>query len=91
MLYNKHHNLHKSVTISGFLIAFLTVAFCADASEMTNGDARAAIRSADFPCYHVIKLETGGNNIWNVTCNSGKFRVKRDQNGKITVSQIQIE
>lgn len=89
MLYNMHQNLQKSVTISGVLIAFLTVAFCADASEVTHGEVRAAIRSADFACKHVINLESGGDNTWNVECNSGKFLVTRDQNGKFTVSQIE--
>ena len=89
MLYNKHHNLQKSVTISGVLIAFLTVAFCVDASEVAHGEVRSAIRSADFACKQVINLESGGDNTWVVKCNSGKFRVTRDQNGKFTVSQIE--
>ena len=89
MLHNKNHNLQKLLTTSGVLIAFLTVSFCVHASEVTHGEVQAAIRSADFPCKQVINLKSGGDNIWVVKCNSGKFRVTRDLNGKFTVSQIE--
>ena len=89
MRYNKHHKIQKSVTTSGVLIAFLTVAFCVDASEVTHGDVQAAIRSADFACKQVINLKSSGDNTWVVKCNSGKYRVSRDQKGKFTVSQIE--
>ena len=89
MPYNKYHNLKKSVTISGVLITFLSVASCVDASEMTHGEVQAAIRSADFACKQVINLESGGDNTWVAKCNSGKFRVTHDQDGKFTVSQIE--
>ena len=89
MQYNKHQNLQKSVTISGVLIAFLTMAFCVDASEVTHGEMQAAIRGADFACKQVINMESGGDNTWVVKCNSGKYRVSRDQNDKFTVSQIE--
>ena len=88
MLYNKHRNLHKSTTTSCVLISFLMVAFCVDASEVTHGDVQAAIRSADFACKQVINLKNSGDNIWVVECNSGKYRVTRDQKGNFTVSQI---
>jgi hypothetical protein len=89
MPYNKHYNLYKSVMVSGVLIVFLTIAPWVDASEATHGEIRAAIRSANFPCAHVINLESTGDNTWVVKCNSGKFRVTRDQNNKFTVSQIE--
>ncbi len=89
MLYNKHFNLQKSVMISGVLIVFLTIAPRVDASDVTHGEMQAAIRSADFACKQVVNLESGGDNTWVVKCNSGKFRVSRDQDGKFTVSQIE--
>ncbi len=89
MRYNKYFNLQKSVMISGVLIVFLTIAPRVDASDVTHGEMQAAIRSADFACNQVINLESGGDNAWVVKCNSGKFRVTRDQDGKFTVSQIE--
>ncbi len=89
MLYNKHFNLQKSVMISGVLIVFLMIAPRVDASDVTHGEMQAAIRSADFACNQVVNLESGGDNTWVVKCNSGKFRVTRDQDGKFTVSQIE--
>ncbi len=89
MPYKKYFNLQKSVTISAILIVFLTIAPRVDASDMTHGEMQAAIRSADFSCNQVIALESGGDNTWVVKCNSGKFRVTREQNGKFAVSQIE--
>lgn len=89
MLYGKQYNIQKSMMISGVLIFLLTIASWVDASETTHGEMRAAIRSANLPCANVINLESTGNNNWIVQCNSGKFRVTRDQSGKFTVSQIE--
>lgn len=88
MLNSKHHNVHKSVTTFGVIIVFITATFCVDASEMTHGEVRAAIRSADLPCHHVIDLKNNGDNAWIVTCNSGKYNVSRDEKGKFSVSPI---
>ena len=88
MLFSNYFKLQKSVVISCVLIVFLMKASWVSASEMTHGEMRAAIRSANLPCANVINLKSAGDNSWIVECNSGKFRVTRDNNGQFTVSQI---
>jgi hypothetical protein len=57
------------------------------ATEMSNGEMAGAIRSADYPCAQVLKIDSKGNNAWLVQCNSGQFSVSRDQDGNFTVIQ----
>jgi len=57
------------------------------ATEVSNGEMAGAIRSADYPCAQVLKIDSDGNNAWLVECNSGKFSVSRDQGGNFTVTQ----
>jgi hypothetical protein len=45
----------------------------------------AAIRSADYPCEHVLGQQATGNNDWRVQCNSGTYQVTRDANGQFSV------
>lgn len=77
----------KSLAISCVAMAVSANALLANATEMTHGEMAAAIRSANYPCAHVIGLESAGKNAWSVECNSGKFRVSRNQDGNFTVSQ----
>lgn len=55
------------------------------ATEMDRGDMAAAIRSADYPCQHVLELQATGDNAWLVQCNSGTYQVTRDANGQFSV------
>ena len=70
------------------LLGVLVIAPLAHAAEMTHGEASAVIRSANYPCAHVQELEGAGDNAWSVQCNSGKFRISRNQDGEFTVKQI---
>jgi ABC-type sugar transport system substrate-binding protein len=55
------------------------------AAEMSHGEMAAAIRSADYPCRHVLQLQASGDNSWYVQCNSGMYKVTRDANGQFSV------
>ena len=77
----------KYLAISCIAMAASATALLANATGMTHGEMAAAIRSANYPCAHVIGLESTGQNAWSVQCNSGKFRVSRDQDGNFTVSR----
>jgi hypothetical protein len=57
------------------------------AEEMDHGTLAAAIRSADFPCNHVISARSADENTWIVQCNSGTYEVSRDEDGKLTAIQ----
>ena len=57
------------------------------AEEPPRGEFAAAIRSADYPCNHVKKVTSAGDNIWIVQCNSGDRRVARDNEGNFLVSE----
>ena len=49
--------------------------------EVMAGSVAAAIREAGYPCAHVIQMDRSkegaveGYTAWNVSCNSGRFRV----------------
>lgn len=58
----------------------------AAATDIAWGELASAIRSADFPCAQVLNAADIGDNAWAVECNSGKFRVTRDQTGQYSVS-----
>jgi hypothetical protein len=68
-----------ALTIS---LAFILMAF---ATEMDHGDMAAAIRSADYPCQHVLEMQATGDNAWRVLCNSGTYQVTRKTNGQFSV------
>jgi hypothetical protein len=57
------------------------------AAEVSHGEMAAAIRSASYPCAHVRKIDRASDNAWVVECNSGTFRVSRDQDGRFDVIQ----
>jgi len=57
----------------------------ASADEMSNGKMAGIIRSTNHPCAKVIKLQSEGENSWEVKCNSGSFNVTRNPNGKFNV------
>jgi hypothetical protein len=62
-------------------VALITV----DAAEVAHGEMAGAIRSAGYPCAHVLKLDSAGADTWIVECNSGPFRVSREKDGSFTV------
>lgn len=49
--------------------------------EVMSGSVAAAIREAGHPCAHVIQMDRSkegaaeGYSVWNVSCNSGRFKV----------------
>jgi hypothetical protein len=57
------------------------------ATDVSQGELAGAIRSADYPCAQVLKVDSDGTNAWLVQCNSGKFSVSRDQDGDFKVIQ----
>jgi hypothetical protein len=80
---------HRTKLLSVTLLTALATAPQAFATEMSHGKMAATIRSANHPCAHVISLESAGENAWNVKCNSGKFDVKRDDDGKFSVTRTE--
>jgi hypothetical protein len=57
------------------------------ATDVSQGELAGAIRSADYPCAQVLKVDSDGTNAWLVQCNSGNFSVSRDQDGDFNVIQ----
>jgi len=72
-----HYRLRKLVTITA--LSTLLVAPGAFAEEMDHGTLAAAVRSADFPCNHVISVTESAANTWSVQCNAGTYEVTRDE------------
>jgi hypothetical protein len=64
-------------------LALFQPAFAAEL--VSDGEMAAAIRSADFPCDHVLEMQVTGDNGWRVQCNSGTYQVTRDANGQFSV------
>ena len=58
------------------------------AVEVSHGELAGAIRNADYPCAQVLNVDSKGDNAWIVQCNSGKFKVSRDQTGDFRVTRI---
>ena len=73
--------LFCSLIIGGLFSAQTT------ATEVSNGEMAGAIRSADYACAQVLKIDSNGSDAWIVQCNSGKFAVSRDQDGNFKVTQ----
>jgi len=67
------------------LTTTLTLVLPAFAAEVSNGEMAAAIRSADYPCNHVLDLQVVEDNEWRVQCNSGTYQVTRDESGQLSV------
>jgi hypothetical protein len=63
-------------------LAILQPAF---ADEANDGEMAAAIRGTNYPCDHVLQMQSAGENGWLVQCNSGTYQVTRDENGQLTV------
>lgn len=76
----------KKLSIVGFSILLYATAL--NAEEITHGEMAAAIRSANFPCSHVLELQKTGNNTWKVDCNAGPYTVSKSSDGHYTVSAI---
>jgi hypothetical protein len=57
------------------------------AEEPDYGTLAAAIRSANLPCDHVIRVTSAGSNAWKVECNSGKFHVIRNDDGEYSATK----
>jgi hypothetical protein len=77
--------MRNLLRISLALTTTLTVVQPTFAAEMNDGEMAAAIRSADYPCDHVLELQASGDNDWRVQCNSGTYQVTRDANGQFSV------
>lgn len=69
--------------IAGSLI-FAPVA----AADVSIGEIAGAIRSANYPCAHILEVDPAGDNSWVVQRSSGTFKVFRDQDGRFEVTQI---
>lgn len=74
---------HLGVLWVALLVGSLCTALAwADDQEVMSGTAAATIRSAGYPCAHVIQMDrlkagaSDGSSRWEVRCNSGRFRVK---------------
>lgn len=76
----------SAVTLGSMIIGALASASVAG-TEVSHGEMAGAIRSANYPCAHVLRIDGAGDNQWVVQCNSGTFHVSRDQAGRFTVSQ----
>jgi hypothetical protein len=77
--------MRNLLRISLTLTTILALVHPAFATEMSYGEMAAAIRSADYPCDHVLGLKATGDNSWHVQCNSGTYQVTRDANGQFSV------
>jgi hypothetical protein len=80
----------RKLGLTAFLASIIAgglVATPLAAAEVSHGEMAAAIRSASYPCAHVRKIDRASDNAWVVECNSGTFRVSRDQDGRFNVTQ----
>ena len=71
--------------ISLALTTTLAIVQPAFADEVSDGELAAAIRGTNYPCDHVLQMQSAGDNGWLVQCNSGTYQVTRDENGQLTV------
>ncbi len=81
------HHKAGSLIFLGSMIAGSLVTLPVAAAEMSHGEMAGAIRSANYPCAHVVKIDSARDNAWVVQCNSGTFSVSRDKDGRFTVTQ----
>ena len=79
----------RSAGSVGFLASMIagSLALADGAAAMSHGELAGAIRSANYPCAHVLKVDSAGNDAWVVQCNSGAFNVSRDKDGHFLVTQ----
>ena len=75
-------NLQRISLVLAMIFALVQPAF---AAEISDGELAAAIRSADYPCEHVLGQQATGDNDWRVQCNSGTYQVTRDASGNYNV------
>ena len=75
-------DLQRIGLVLAMILALVQPAF---AAEVNDGELAAAIRSADYPCEHVLGQQATGDNDWRVQCNSGTYLVTRDANGQFSV------
>jgi hypothetical protein len=89
MSFTQHHKriISLAMSVPFSLAGMFALASPATAEEMSHGEMAAAIRSADYPCAHVLGLESSGDNAWSVDCNSGTFLVTRNEDGSYAVTQ----
>jgi hypothetical protein len=76
-----------SVTLTCSLVLGSLDSAPVSAADVSHGEMAAAIRSAKLPCAHVLKIDSLGDDVWVVQCNSGTFRVSRDNSGGFQVTQ----
>ena len=77
--------MRASQRISLALTTTLAIVQPAFADEVSDGEMAAAIRGTNYPCDHVLQMQSAGDNGWLVQCNSGTYQVTRDENGQLTV------
>lgn len=82
----KQQNLESMVLFCSVIVGGL-FSPQATAADVSPGEIAAAIRSANYPCAQVLKVDSNGDNTWVVQCNSGRFDVSRDRNGNFKVTQ----
>jgi hypothetical protein len=70
------------------LITTLALVQPAFATEVSDGELAAAIRSTDEPCDHVLEMQATADNSWRVQCNSGTYQVTRDANGQFRIVKL---
>jgi len=75
-------------TLKALIIVLLIIVFVPQslADEMSHGEMAGIIRSTDHPCTRVLDLQSSGENLWKVQCNSGSFIVTRDADGQYSVT-----
>ena len=76
----------RTAALLGSVIAGTVFSTSIAAAEVSHGEMAAAIRSANYPCAHVLSIESAGENKWIVKCNSGAFSVSRDEQGRFAVT-----
>lgn len=55
---------------------------------MTHGEMSGIIRSADYPCAHVLEIQQTSDHSWKVMCNAGAYMVNKDAGGSYIVKAI---
>jgi hypothetical protein len=58
------------------------------AQEVAEGTLAAAIRSSGHPCSRVIESTSEGSWQWKVRCNSGWYRVTKNNDSTLEVTPL---
>lgn len=73
----------------GTLIALLSLftMTAAMAEETGDGTLAAAIRASGHPCKKIVE-KSGTEPFWQVTCNSGRYTVSKQEDDTFTVAPL---